>query len=117
MGMFEQTNFFFCIIVILFIVLFLSSMIDFEKCNDIHDTLDVHDSDNENKQQFIIEDDIHAKLSDHELQENKSKAILIAKVNNYSFYEYLKQLDFNELSEPYEIRTIEFWMQYRFQLE
>jgi hypothetical protein len=97
---FDQTQFFTCIIVILFILLFASSH------------LDNFDSTSEMFNNYTIPDDTILESSKTQIQEtNKIKAVDIAQKHYYSFYEYLKTLDNNDLSEPYEIRTIEFWMQ------
>lgn len=104
--MFDQTQFFICIIIILFILLFASSHLD--NCDSTSEMFNNYSIPDET---FSQNDNV-VKESKTQIQEtNKIKAVDIAQKHYYSFYEYLKNLDNNDLSEPYEIRTIEFWMQ------
>ena len=106
--MFDQTQFFSCVILVLFILLFVSTSLEYQFSRG--DSGGGDDIKCVDEIQIIDDDNHHQNSINNAINNSINNAIDIAKKNSYSFYEYLKQLDENELNEPYEIRTIEFWI-------
>jgi hypothetical protein len=96
---FDQTQFFLLVILLFLVLLFISSPTFFFQDNMEKDVdfscLEVP------KQKEIVDETLY----------NRDKAIDISRDTSMSFYEYLKRLDESKLQEPFEIRTVEFWLQ------
>jgi uncharacterized membrane protein len=97
---FDQTQFFLLIILIFLVLLFISSPTFF-----LQDDVNME---KENVDFSCLKE--NQEIVDKKL-DNIDKAIEISRDTSMSFYEYLKRLDESNLQEPYDIRTVEFWLE------